>query len=149
MSRKQPPTGFSGDEVDDQPYGEADSWYRLVGPLYRADDNQPGAVRLCFYSERRYISSMGRVHGGKMASFMDYLLFSAASSQWSGSMLVTVSLNINYVGACPPDQWVIGTGSVLHAGRSMAFVSGEARADDKLIVQATGTFRRLEQEGKG
>ncbi len=144
MNHREPPSGFLIDGSDQQQYGEAQSWYQLVGPLFYGEDNSAGQVRLGFFSEQRYISSMGRVHGGKMSSFMDYLLFSTARSMWEGSMLVTVSLNINFVSACPPDLWVTGYGEVVHAGRSMAFVSGVAKAQDKVIVQATGTFRKLE-----
>ena len=135
-----PPDGFTLDEPK-QHYGEADSWYQLVGPLYHGEDNPPGTVRLCFYSERRYISSMNRVHGGMLSSFMDYVLFGTAASVWKGTSLATVSLNINFVSACPPDVWVIGTGEIVRAGKTMVFVNGEARADGRVIVHASGTFR--------
>jgi len=144
MESREPPDGFLTDDSESLNYGQADSWYQLVGPLFYASDNLPGHVRLAFYSEQRYISSMGRVHGGKMSSFMDYLLFATARSVWSDFMLVTLSLNINFVSACPPKLWVTGHGKLIHAGRSVAFVSGEAIANDKVIVQATGTFRKLE-----
>ena len=140
MHDHSPPAGFELDDPFDNVYGKADSWYQLVGPLYRATDNQPGRVQLCFYSERRYISSMNRVHGGKMSSFMDYVLFGAAASSWEGTRLATVSLNLNFVSACPPDVWVVGTGEVIRSGKKMAFVSGEARAEGRVIVHATGTF---------
>jgi len=143
MSRRQPPADFLQNDAEPEEFGQAESWYQLVGPLYYAADNAPGKVRLGFYSEQRYISSMNRVHGGKMSSFMDYVLFSTARSSWGESMLATVSLNINFVSACPPGVWVTGYGEVVRAGNSMAFVSGEARAEDKVIVHATGTFRKL------
>ena len=146
MARRNPPSGFLNEDSNLTEFGDAQSWYQLVGPLFYAEDNEAGSVRLGFYSEQRYISSMGRVHGGKMSSFMDYLLFATARSTWEETMLVTVSLNINFVSACPPGLWVTGYGNVIHSGRSMAFVSGEARVEDKVIVQATGTFRRLESK---
>lgn len=136
-----PPIGFELDEPNGASYGDADSWYQLVGPLFHAKDNKPGLIRLCFYSEKRYISSMNRVHGGMMASFMDYVLFGAARSSWGGTKLATVSLNLIFVNACPPDVWIIGTGEVIRTGKTMAFVSGQARAEGQVIVHATGTFR--------
>ena len=145
MAIRQPPRGFVTDDPPETQFGEAQSWYQLIGPLFAAEDNEPGRVRLGFYSEQRYISSMGRVHGGKLSSFVDYLLFATARSTWEETMLVTVSLNINFVSASPPDVWVTGYGQSVHSGRSMAFVSGEVRANDKIIVQATGTFRRLDK----
>ena len=75
-----------------------------------------------------------------MSSFMDYVLFSAAASNWHGESLATVSLNINFISACPPDVWVIGTGEVIRTGKTMAFVAGEASAEGRTIVQASGTF---------
>ena len=141
MHDESPPEGFELDEPDGASYGDADSWYRLVGPLYRSRTHNPGTSELCFFSEQRYISSMGRVHGGMMSSFMDYVLFGAAASSWEGTKLATVSLNINFVSACPPDVWVFGRGEVIRSGKSMAFVTGEARAEDRLIVHASGTFR--------
>ena len=124
-------------------YGQAESWYRLVGPLYYAQEDEPGQKRVAFFAEQRYISSMGRVHGGKMSSFMDYLLFSTARAAWGETALATVSLNINFVSACPPGVWVYGKGEVVRAGKNMAFVTGEAIAEGRTIVHATGTFRKL------
>ncbi len=143
MIRRKPPEGFL-DDTSGFEFGDAESWYQLVGPLFHASDNQPGKVRMGFYSEQRYISSMNRVHGGMMSSFMDYVLFSTARSEWGATGLATVSLNVNFVGACPPDVWVEGIGEVIRAGNTLAFVRGEARTDDKIIVHATGTFRKLQ-----
>ena len=140
MDKPSPPEGFAVDEATHPSYGEADSWYQLVGPLFHAQDNSPGTVRLGFFSEQRYISSMNRVHGGMLSSFMDYVLFTAAASSWEGTKLATVSLNLNFVSACPPDVWVIGSGEVIRTGRTMAFVSGQVMAQDRVIVHATGTF---------
>ncbi len=143
MHEEIPPIGFELGEPNWSSFGDADSWYQLVGPLFHANNNGPGKVRLCFYSEKRYISSMNRVHGGMMSSFMDYVLFGTAHSAWADSPLATVSLNINFVSACPPNVWVIGSGEIVRSGKTMAFVSGEACAEDKVIVHATGTFRKL------
>ncbi len=143
MQRRKPLDGFVEDSSGKEIYGEASSWYQLVGPLCSAVDNEPGKVGLAFFSEQRYISSMGRVHGGMMSSFMDYLLFNAARPSWGDTMLATVWLDINFVGACPADVWVVGEGEVVQAGRNMAFVNGVAKAGDKVIVHGTGTFRKL------
>ena len=144
MNRRKPPEGFQDDNSGITEFGNAESWYQLVGPLFHAGDNQPGKVRMGFYSEPRYISSMSRVHGGMMSSFMDYVLFSTARSQWGAAGLATVSLNVNFVSACPPGVWVEGSGEVIRAGNTLAFVRGEARTDDKVHVHATGTFRKLQ-----
>ncbi len=141
--RRNPPEGFDHDDPNQLRFGEASSWYALVGPLYYADDNAPGRIRMGFYSESKYISSMKRVHGGMMASFMDYLLYGTARSAWDGAALATVSLNVQYVSACPPDVWVEGIGTLIRAGKNVAFVSGEARTGEQVIVHATGTFRKL------
>ncbi len=143
MTRRSAPEGFVEDSWEGAEFGKADSWYQLVGPLFKATHDEPGSVRMGFFSEPRYISSMGRVHGGMMASFMDYLLFSAAFKAWGEVPLATVSLNINYVSACPADVWVEGHGRVVHAGSNMAFISGEAMNGSRVIVQASGTFRKL------
>ena len=137
------PDGFIADDMVAASFGNSDSWYQLVGPLYFGTDNKPGDVRLCFYSDPKYISSMSRVHGGMIASFFDYLLFNAASSTWPGSPLATISLNVNYVTACDPGVWVMGHASAVHSGRNIAFTSGEVRAEEKVIAHATGTFRKL------
>ncbi len=141
--RRHPPEGFEHNDDDPLHYGVAGSWYELVGPLYYASDNIAGRTRMGFYSDIKYISSMNRVHGGMMASFMDYLLYGTVSSAWEGAPLATVSLNVQYVSACPPDVWVEGLGTLIRAGQTMAFVSGEARTGDQVIVHATGTFRKL------
>ncbi len=145
MDLRKLPEGFMEDSSGLESFGQAASWYQLVGPLFNATDNQPGNVRMGFFSEPRYISSMGRVHGGMMSSFMDYLLFNSAHSAWGNAMLATVSLNLNFVSACPAGVWVVGYGRVVHAGKNMAFVSGEAKAGEKTLVQATATFQKLDK----
>lgn len=141
MIGKEPPQGFEIDGADIK-YGEAESWYQLVVPLYHHASNEPGEIRMAFYSEQRYISSLNRVHGGKLSSFTDYLLYTTAASTY-GAPVATVSLNMNFVSACPADEWVIGYGRIVRSGRNMAFTSGEVRVGDQVIVQATGTFRKL------
>ena len=144
MNKRTAPPGYVLDENPETTYGDANSWYQLVGPLCHATTDEPGNICMAFYSEQRYISSMKRVHGGMLASFVDYLLFGTARTAWgSDTALATVSLNINYVSACPPDVWVYGHGQTVRAGKNMAFVTGEVRAEDKVIVHANGTFRKL------
>ena len=143
MTKRTPPEGFEPDNSNLEEFGQANSWYQLVGPLFHASDNKPGDVRMSFFSEQRYISSMGRVHGGKMSSFMDYLLFTSAHSAWGDTPLATISLTINFVSACPANVWVEGHGRVVRAGTEMAFVEGKVIAEGKPIVHGTGTFKKL------
>ena len=138
-----PPEGFEHFSTVTSDFGEADSWYQLVGPLFQADDNQAGAVRLGFHSEARHLNYLKQVHGGMMSAFMDYVLWTTARSVWPGAAVVTISMNIDFVAICPVDAWIVGTGDLIRAGKSVAFVKAAAVANGNVVVHATGSYRKI------
>lgn len=121
----------------------ADSWYQLIGPLYASIENAPATVTLGFFSQDRHLNYLKQVHGGMMSAFMDYVLWNTARTAWPGDGLVTISMTVDFVGACPGDTWISARGELIRAGGSIAFAKAAVEADGKVVAHATGSFRRL------
>jgi uncharacterized protein (TIGR00369 family) len=122
------------------------SWFRLMSPLYVRDDLEPGHSALGFIGEQRHQNYTGHVHGGMLASFMDYCLYHAAESQFQSASFVTISMGIDYLAPAPIGQWIQGESEVVRSGKQIAFVRGIASTGDVSVVHATGTFRKLESQ---
>ncbi len=139
-----PPSGFEHLVPErDHGFGAAETWYQLIGPLYRATENPRATLTLGFFSEDRHLNYLKQVHGGMMSAFMDYVLWNVARTAWPGDGLVTISMTVDFVGACPGDTWVSATGELIRAGGSIAFARASVEAAGKIVAHATGSFRRL------
>lgn len=79
----------------------------------------------------------GVVHGGALASLIDTVVVPAIGAAYGPEVgYVTVSMNINYLGAVKEADCV-AEGWVTRRGRSMVFCQAEARADGKLVMEGS------------
>lgn len=79
----------------------------------------------------------GPVHGGALATLMDTVVVPAVGSAYGPEVgYVTVSMNINYLGAVLGAD-TVAEGWVTKRGRTMAFCRAEARSQDKLVMEAS------------
>jgi uncharacterized protein (TIGR00369 family) len=93
--------------------------------------------------DAKFENSMGRMHGGYIASIIDAAMGSAAASKLSeGKLLGTIDLNVKYVGKITvATGTLIATGNVIHAGQTLLTV--EAKVADqagKIYAHGSGTF---------
>ncbi len=136
------PSGFKEMGVDKS----KPSWFGLMSPLYMRDDTEPGRSILGFIGEEQHQNWTGHVHGGMLASFMDYCLFFAVRSRFQSSSLVTITMSIDYLAPAPIGRWIQGEGEVVRSGKQIAFVRGIASVGDVSVVHATATWRKLESQ---
>jgi uncharacterized protein (TIGR00369 family) len=109
-------------------------------PLYskRTDRGVTMGLRLA----RDHTNSRGLIHGGLIASLADNAMgYSCAQVMgWTASLL-TVSLNVDYIGSAQIGQWLAVECEAIKTGTTICFAQGLIKADGSVIARASGTFR--------
>jgi acyl-coenzyme A thioesterase PaaI-like protein len=89
-----------------------------------------------------HCNAHGRLHGGMAASFADGLL-STAISRTSRMRAVTIKMDISYMGAGGPGEWLEGTAEQTGSEDGIAYARAEAWIGTQTIFTAAGVFRLL------
>lgn len=111
------PEGFRILNLPRNPFIEAN------GPLYGRMDGD--RFVLGFLCERKHCNPMMACHGGMLATLADMLLLLGTNIQTQlGQFLLTVSLDIDFVGPVMEGDWLEGRAEVLRAGKSVIFTEG-------------------------
>jgi len=94
----------------------------------------------------RHKNRRNHLHGGVHAAILDSALGYAASRAYddqASQLVVTLSLNVNYLAATKSDT-ICATGRSKRAGRSVCFCEGEVTdADGVVLATATGVFKKI------
>jgi uncharacterized protein (TIGR00369 family) len=118
---------------------------QMVGYKTRLD-KETGVCTVTLDLEAKHMNRHGILHGGMVATVLDVVCGNTASHYFdpeNHAALVTVSLNINYVGAGRGGR-VTATAQPTGGGRSIAYVNGELRDEDgQLLATAAGIFKRI------
>lgn len=130
-----PPEGF-------QPLALGDGYIGHNGPFYWRQDGD-GRAEFGFLSDARHGNPNGVLHGGAILAFLDTILGFAVVLE-AQRRCATVSFDSRFVGTVAPGAWITGRTTIRKVSRSLAFVDGEALADDKLLVTASAVFRVFE-----
>jgi uncharacterized protein (TIGR00369 family) len=103
-----------------------------------------GALQIGLFLGAQHCNSRGLLHGGVIAALADNAMgLSCGTTMPSVDGLVTVSLNVDYVGAAKIGQWLQVEPRVLKTGKSMGFADALVTADGSVIARASATFRVL------
>lgn len=117
-----------------------DAWEPLFSR--QTDD----AVQIGVWLREAHCNSRGFLHGGVIAALSDNAMgLSCGKSLHSAEGLVTISLNVDYVGTARTGQWLQIEPRVLRTGRSMAFADAVVTANGQIVARASATFRVLGQ----
>ena len=87
------------------------------------------------------VGSMGIVHGGMLATFLDGLLARAVHGA-AGGQSVTLHLSMDFLSAARQGQWVYGEAQVTRAAKEITFAQARIHADGKDILRGSGVFKR-------
>ena len=100
-------------------------------------------VQIGLYVGEAHCNSRGLLHGGVIAALVDNAMgLSCVETMTERPRgLVTVSLNIDYVGAAKLGQWLQMEPRVLKAGGSLAFADALVTADGAVIARANASFK--------
>ena len=122
----------------------------LVG--YVVDVGQPDRMgRAMLDIEPRHANRNGMLHGGIIAMLLDAACGFTASMKLGDGValtpLVTVSLTTQFVAAAQIGTRVTATGFLSGGGRKIAYVHGELRDEnDVLVATASGVFKKVPAE---
>jgi len=116
-----------------------------VGPFY-AKREPDGSMTCGFRPGAQSLNSAGVVHGGALATFADYSLFTIAADRLLGTSAVTVSLNAEFVGSARAGDLLTARGEVLRAGRSLVFVRGVIYAAGGPVLSFAGVLKILHRK---
>jgi uncharacterized protein (TIGR00369 family) len=122
--------------------GFTDPWE----PIYhRPHDN---GVSLGLHAGDAHANSRGFVHGGLLSALCDNAMgLSCVPHLGDIKGLVTVNLNLDFLGSARVGQWLEFRAEVTRTGRSLSFASATVLADGEPCARATGVFKV--QRGSG
>jgi uncharacterized protein (TIGR00369 family) len=110
------------------------------GPLYGRMDGEQFV--LGFLCERKHCNPMLACHGGMLATLADMLLLLATNIQTQlGQFLLTVSLDIDFVGPVMEGDWLEGRAQVLRAGRSVIFTEGRMTVRGACVARVNAILK--------
>lgn len=104
---------------------------------------EPGSITYKMTVLEKHLSSPNTAHGAALAGMMDCVLGLSALSQAvpMGNLTSTVEFKINYIRPVHLGDEIIGTGRVVHKGKSLIISSGEIKnGKGELIAMGQGTF---------
>jgi acyl-coenzyme A thioesterase PaaI-like protein len=131
----EPPAGF-------QRSSERGAFSNHNGPYFhRADGTQ------AFYALKRHCNSIGLIHGGMLAAFLDGVLAGAAA-RGGGGTPITVHLSIDFLDMGRAGDWVMGEASLTRATSDLAFVEGRAHIAGRSLARATGVFKLMRRRDR-
>ncbi len=115
---------------------------RFVGPFYKlGEPGQDGFYRYGFVAADRHMNAAGSVHGGMLMTFMDVAMSRTTRLAAGARSLSTVSMSCDFVGPGRLGDLIEARVRVVRASRSFVFMSGEAVAGERPLMNATGLWK--------
>jgi uncharacterized protein (TIGR00369 family) len=135
MSQDGVPEGF---ERHTRRSGLTDPWE----PIYaRSSESE---IRLGFRGAAPHANSRGFIHGGLISALADNAMGLSCGQHLADiSALVTVSLNIDFVGSAKIGQWIEIRPEVIKTGKSLCFARALVMADESICARASGVFMNV------
>jgi uncharacterized protein (TIGR00369 family) len=131
----QPPAGFSRSS-------ERGAFSNHNGPYFHSAEGTQA-----FFALKRHCNSIGLIHGGMLAAFLDGVLASAAG-RGAGRVAITVHLSIDFLDMGRAGEWVMGEASLTRATSDLAFVEGRAHVSGRSLARATGVFKLMRRRDR-
>jgi len=137
-------------ELKEGPFAGWRTWYGQggdpfethIGPLcYKVQPD--GKVICAFDPVREHTNGGGNLHGGALMSFADFSLFCIAHNELVGASSVTLTLNSEFIAGGKLGSRVFAEGEVLRQTRSLIFIRGLLKQDEKPIFSFSGTLKKL------
>ena len=116
----------------------------VIGDLFGMDvvSLEEGEVSFSIESRPTAANPLGTLHGGVCATLLDSVMGCAVHTKLGpGVGYGTLELKVNYIRTVPVDgRTLVGTGSIIHLGRSTATAEGRVLdPDGKLVAHGTTT----------
>ena len=117
-----------------------------IGPLlYKRYSDEQGRRRgmVGLLLEEHHIGGNGRGHGGLMLTLLDESMGMNAYLQKERVPTVTVSMNVNFIAATLPGQFLYATAEITQITSTLAFMEGKAFCGGKLVGSGSGVWKYL------
>jgi uncharacterized protein (TIGR00369 family) len=135
LQTETPPPGF---QPHDRKSPLTDPWE----PLFSR--KAEGAVVLGLRAGRAHTNSRGFVHGGLISALADNAMgLSCARRLNHTGGLVTVNLNVDFLGSALEGQWLEFDTVYVKPGRTLCFAQAFVTADGQPCARASSVFRVL------
>jgi acyl-coenzyme A thioesterase PaaI-like protein len=120
-----------------------DGFLANTGPYYLCRLPEDGGYAYGFQSDDRHRNPNNVLHGGAVIGFLDTIMghFAATSAK---RPTATIGFDTRFLASTQPGAWIEGRVMMRRMTRTLAFVDGEAIADGKLLVTASGIFKVFE-----
>lgn len=110
-----------------------------AGPFYYRDDDNAERV-YGFQTGAQHDNPGGVIHGGALFTFLDFAMSSIASIAHGGN-IATVSLATEFMSGVAVGCFVEAHVTIQRQARSLAFLRGEVRHGDEILIAASGVWR--------
>lgn len=122
-------------------YDPDDPFEMHAGPFFwRARED--GSHHFVFRAETRHCNRQGNLHGGILMTMID-LTLAATAKEVVEDRVVTISLNSEFVSGGKVGEIIESTAELVRKTRSLAFVRGEIRVADRVLLTASAVFKRM------
>lgn len=117
---------------------------QLAGPMYwttdQLDAEEP--IRLGFRVLSKHCNPNNACHGGMMATFLDMVLGMAIDTA-TGAGGPTMTLNIDYLAAALPGEWIESRTRLVHASYKSGYCDTVLHGPRGVVARANGMWRLL------
>lgn len=114
------------------------------GPIYWRDDPADGGVRFGMHIDARHCNTLGKCHGGWIATLFDMVLpitVRFTIPEFEERLLLTVNLGIDYLAPVELGDWLEGKGRVLKQTKRLVFVDGILSVGGTYVARASTVLR--------
>lgn len=115
--------------------------YKVAGPFYFKKIGDGYISR--FRAAPKHMNAGGVMHGGCLMTFADFALFSIANDHFQDCYGITVAFNCEFISGAKSGALMEAKGDVIRAGGSIVFVRGMVTADDEVVLNFSGTLKKL------
>jgi len=93
--------------------------------------------------KENHLNAAGITHGGYLSALIDAGAGTAALRSAENAPCVTISLNLNFIGASRIGDEIIGNVKILKKTKTLVFLFCELKCNNKTITSASGVWKIL------
>ena len=93
--------------------------------------------------KENHLNAAGITHGGYLSALIDAGAGTAAHRSAENAPCVTISLDLNFIGASRIGDEIIGNVKILKKTKTLVFLFCELKCNDKIITSASGVWKIL------
>ena len=121
--------------------GAADGFPGLVGPFWARRDGE--GWHYAFTAGPQHVNGRGIVHGGMLMTFADHAFGLTVWEAAGRRPCVTIQLNVGFIEAVRPGDFVESRAEVLRQTRSVTFIRGLLVVGERRVAAADGIWKLL------